>query len=105
MLVTLGLVSEGKKAIWVGIPMIFMYVTTIAANLITAWNLYITVISPNLGQPGYSKLAIIGAGILVVLAFFLVAAALFLAWEGWKAYLRLKEKSCVCSCSSPKLSV
>lgn len=92
MLVTLWLVSEGKKALWVGLPMIFMYITTISANLITAWNLYITVVVPHLGQPGYSRLAIIGAGLLVMLALFLVFASLFLAWEGWKAYLRLKER-------------
>jgi len=93
MLITLWLVSEGKKALWVALPMFFMYVTTVFANLITAWNLYITVVAPNWGKPGYSGLAIIGASILVLLALFLVAAAIFLAWEGWKAYLRLKAQA------------
>ncbi|MEW6379597.1 MAG: carbon starvation CstA family protein [bacterium] len=93
MLITLWLVSEGKKALWVALPMFFMYVTTVVANLITAWNLYITVVAPNWGKPDYSGLAITGALILVVLAFFLVGAALFLAWEGWKAYLRLKARA------------
>jgi carbon starvation protein len=93
MLVTIWLVSEGKKALWVGLPMLFMYVTTIFANLITAWNLYITIVAPNWARPGYSGLAVIGAGLLVLLALFLVVAALYLGWEGWKAYLRLKKKA------------
>jgi carbon starvation protein len=101
MLVTLWLVSEGKKALWVGLPMLFMYVTTIFANLITAWNLFATVVAPNWAKPGYSGLAIVGAGLLVLLALFLVVAALFLGWEGWKAYLRIKSKTPAASPAGP----
>jgi carbon starvation protein len=92
LLITLWLVSEGKSYLWAAIPMLFMYVTTIVANLITAWNLYVTVIQPNLGKAGY-EIPIAGAALLILAALFLVGAALYLGWEGWKAYQRLRAKA------------
>ncbi|MDP3045890.1 MAG: carbon starvation CstA family protein [Chloroflexota bacterium] len=92
MLVGLWLTAEGKKALWVWLPMLFMYVTTIVANLITAWNMYANIIQPNLGKPGY-EVPILGAALLIFAALFLVGAALFLGWEGWKAYGRLRGKA------------
>jgi carbon starvation protein len=92
MLVGLWLTGEGKKALWVWLPMLFMYVTTIVANLITAWNMYANIIAPNLGKAGY-EVPILGAALLIFAALFLVGAALFLGWEGWKAYSRLRGKA------------
>jgi carbon starvation protein len=92
MLIGLWLTAEKKQAIWVWIPMLFMYVTTIVANLITAWNMYANIIAPNMGKPDYT-VPIIGAALLILAALFLVAAALYLGWEGWKAYSRLKGQA------------
>jgi carbon starvation protein len=89
MLVGLWLTSEGKKAMWVWIPMIFMYVTTIVANLITAYNLFKTVFEPNFGKPDYI-VPVAGSGLMILVALFLVGAALYLGWAGWQAYNRLK---------------
>jgi carbon starvation protein len=92
MLVGLWLTSEGKKAIWVWIPMLFMYVTTIVANLITAYNLFKTVFEPNLGKADYI-VPVAGSAFMILLALFLVAAALYLGWAGLGAYGRLKAKT------------
>ncbi len=92
MLVGLWLTSERKAALWVWIPMLFMYVTTIVANLITAYNLFKTVLEPNMGKPEYT-MPILGSGFMILLALFLVGAALFLGWEGWKAYSKMKGQA------------
>jgi carbon starvation protein len=92
MLVGLWLTAEGKRTVWVWIPMIFMYITTIVANLITAWNMYANIIAPNLGKAGY-EVPILGAAGLIICALFLVVAALYLGWEGWRAYSRLRGKA------------
>jgi len=39
MLVSIWLISEGKSAAWAFYPMIFMFVTTIAALIYTSYNL------------------------------------------------------------------
>jgi len=92
MLVTLWLVSEGRNPLYAAVPMLFMYVTTIAANLITAYNLWAAVLVPNLGKPG-REIPVFGAICLVLIALFLVAAALYIGWEAWGAYQRLKAKA------------
>jgi carbon starvation protein len=89
ILVTLWLVSEKRNPAYAFWPMVFMYVTTIAANLITAWNLYATVVLPNLGQAGRG--VVVGGAILMILiALFLVLAALYIGYDAWRAYLRMK---------------
>jgi carbon starvation protein len=92
MLVGLWLTGEGKKAIWVWIPMLFMYATTIVANLITAYNLFKTVFEPNFGKPDYI-VPVAGSAFMILLALFLVGAALYLGWAGLGAYNRLKGKT------------
>jgi carbon starvation protein len=91
LVVTLWLVSIGRNAIWVGIPMLFMYVTTVAANLVTAYNLYVTVFTGNLGQPG-RIVPVLGSGLMIVVALLLVAAALVIGYDGWQAYRRFKAQ-------------
>jgi carbon starvation protein len=89
ILVTLWLVSEKRNPSFAFWPMVFMYVTTIAANLITAWNLYATVVLPNLSQPGRG--VVVGGAILMILiALFLVLAAIYIGYDAWRAYLRMK---------------
>ncbi|MBI3078258.1 MAG: hypothetical protein HYY85_14930, partial [Deltaproteobacteria bacterium] len=86
LLVTVWLVSVGKSWYYAGLPMIFMYVTTMAANLVTAYNLYVNVFTPNIaaGRP----LPVIGAGLMVLVALLLVVAAAFIGYDGWRAFAR-----------------
>lgn len=89
LLVTLWLVSEKKNPAYALLPMLFMYVTTIAANLITARNLWVTVVQPSLGKAG-REIIVVGASLLILIALFLVAAALYIGYDGWRAYKRMK---------------
>jgi len=90
MLVTLWLVETKKNPAYAFWPMLFMYVTCIAANLISAYNLYATVLLKQMGKPGL-EFAVFGAGAMIVIAVFLDVAALYIGWDAWKAYGRLKS--------------
>ena len=68
-------------ALW---PMLFMYITTLAATLVTAWNLYITIAV----KPATSVLPIAGAWAMIIIALLLVAAAVMIGWDGLRAYRR-----------------
>ncbi|MBI5571796.1 MAG: hypothetical protein HY914_17770 [Desulfomonile tiedjei] len=86
LLISAWLVSEGKSAAWAFYPMIFMFVTTIAALLYTAYNLLVVKV---LGGAVKGE-ALIGNTLMGLVALFLVCAALVLAWEGFKAFQRFK---------------
>ncbi len=90
MLVVLWLVEQKKSATYAFWPMVFMYVTTIAANLITVYNLWVTVLQKNLGKPEL-MFAVIGAGAMIVIALFLIIAALFIGYDAYQAYNRMKQ--------------
>jgi len=89
MLITLWLVSEKKNAAYAFWPMLFMYVTTIAANLVTAYNLWATVVQTNIGKAG-REFVVGGAVLMILIALFLVAAALYIGYDAWRAYNRMK---------------
>ncbi len=91
MLVTIWLINERKNALYAVEPMVFMYVTTIAACLVTAYNLWVAVVRPLAGQAGRG-LAVFGGVLMILIAIGLVAAALFVGWEAWRAYTRLKAR-------------
>ncbi|MCX5908440.1 MAG: hypothetical protein NTY64_14960, partial [Deltaproteobacteria bacterium] len=84
MLVTAWMISEGKKASWCFYPMIFMFVTTVAALIYTSYRLLTRVFTG--GVKGTE--AIIGNTLMGFVAIFLVVAALILAAEGMKAFSR-----------------
>ncbi len=88
MMISLWLVSEGRRAAFAAVPMAFMFVTTIGALLMTAYNLFV-VASAAMGK-GDAGVAI-GNYIMGILALFLVVAALVLAWDGWAAFRRSRE--------------
>jgi carbon starvation protein len=88
LLVTVWLVSTGRRAAYAGIPMVFMYVTTIAASLVTALNLYRTIVI----RPGTAGISLYGAWAMIAVALLLVLAALVIARDGWRAWSRLREK-------------
>jgi carbon starvation protein len=86
LLVTIWLASVGKEWLYAGLPMAFMYVTTVGSILVTAYNLYFNVYMPNL-EAG-RVLPVIGSGLMVLVAILLVVAALFIGLDGWRAFLR-----------------
>ncbi len=86
LLVTVWLASVGKNWLYAGLPMIFMYITTVASILVTAYNVYFNVYQPNLAAG--RTLPVIGSGLMVLVAILLVVAAVFIAIDGFRAFLR-----------------
>jgi carbon starvation protein len=86
LVASLWLLSQGKKALFTLIPMWFMFVTTIAALLYTSYSLLSKVAS---GQ--VKGEALIGNGLMGIVALFLVIAACFLLADGVKALKRYRE--------------
>jgi carbon starvation protein len=86
MLVTAYLMSEGKSYAWTFYPMIFMFITTIAALLYTSYTLLQRVFSGKVTGE-----ALIGNTLMGVVGFFLVIAAIILGIEGFKAFNRYKK--------------
>jgi len=86
MLVTAYLMSEGRPAAYAFYPMIFMFITTVAALLYTSYGLLSRVFT------GVVKgvEAIIGNTLMGFVGFFLVIAAIILAVEGVKAFNRYR---------------
>ena len=81
MLVTAWLMSEGKSYAWAFYPMIFMFVTTIAALSYTSYTLLSKV------AKGMVKgEALVGNTLMGLVGFFLVVAAIALGVEGIKAF-------------------
>ena len=82
LVVTVWLKSEKRNPSYALYPMLFMYVTTLFATAVTARNLYVTIAS----NPAMSGLPVAGAWAMIVLAVLLIIAALFIGWDGLKAY-------------------
>jgi carbon starvation protein len=86
MLMTVWLMSQGKSYKWTLYPMIFMFVTTIAALLVTSYRLlFLQVLA---GKVKGEQL--VGNTLMSLVAIFLVIAAIILAVEGLKALGRHK---------------
>jgi len=86
MLISIWLISEGRSAAWAFYPMIFMFVTTIAALVYTSYNLLSKVFTGAVKGE-----ALIGNALMGFVGFFLVIAAIILAVEGSKALIRYRE--------------
>jgi carbon starvation protein len=85
LLVTAWLMSEGRPSKWAFYPMIFMFITTIAALLYTSYSLLYKVFSGAVKGE-----ALVGNTLMGLVGFFLVIAALILGWEGIKALNRYR---------------
>jgi carbon starvation protein len=85
MLVTAWLMSEGKPAAWTFYPMIFMFITTIAALVYTSYTLLEKVVTGAVKGE-----ALVGNTLMGLVGFFLVIAAIFLGIEGVKAFGRYR---------------
>jgi carbon starvation protein len=86
LLVTVWLASVGKNWLYAGLPTIFMYVTTVASILVTAYNLYFNVYVPN--RDAGRMLPMVGSGLMVLVALLLVVAAVFIAIDGTRAFFK-----------------
>jgi carbon starvation protein len=87
LLVTLWLMSKGKSYLWTFIPFLFMFVTTIAALIITGTMVWISVFTQKLVID-----QLIGNILSGSIAYFLVIAALILAWDALKAFQRYRAE-------------
>src|SRR5512143_2360505 len=100
LIVTIWLVSIKRSAAFAAIPMIFMYVTTMASTLITAYNMWSTVLFPK-GQLQTDGFALFGGIIMVGVAALLFVCAVIIAWDGWKAYQNLTHGAAATPARAP----
>ncbi len=91
LVVTVWLVATRRNPFYAGVPAAFMYVTTTAAALVTAYNLFATVFSKNLGQAG-KEIVIFGSGITILIAALIVGAAVMIAYDGIRALQRYRRE-------------
>jgi carbon starvation protein len=84
LVVTVWLKSEKRNPTFALLPMIFMYVTTLAATAVTARNLYVTIAV----NPKMTWLPVAGAWAMIAVSALLFVAALLIGWDGLKAYRR-----------------
>jgi carbon starvation protein len=86
LLVTVWLRSVGKNPAFAGIPMVFMYVTTMAATLVTAYNLLVTIAT----NANSALISVVGAWAMIGVAVLLFIAAALIAWDAWGAWNRYR---------------
>jgi len=88
LIVTLWLRTSGRNPSYALYPMIFMYVTTMAGTLVTAYNLYASILSnpKSAAQP----INVIGAVAMIIVALLLFSAALVIAYDAWGSWKRIR---------------
>ncbi len=84
LVVSVWLKSEKRNPTYAVLPMLFMYFTTLAATVVTARNLYVTIAA----NPKMSALPVAGAWAMIAVSVLLFVAAILIGWDGYKAYLR-----------------
>jgi len=89
LIVCLWLRAEGRNPRYAFWPMLFMYVTTMAAILVTAYNLYASILT----NPAIAAEPVnyIGAIAMIIVALLLFAAAVVIAYDAWHAWHRPKQ--------------
>lgn len=90
MLISLWLMSEGKKNAWTLYPAIFMIITTIAALLFLAYTNFKKLATPNITTQAFLASLLVG-----IIALVLVVAAGVLIADGWKALRKPRAKEAV----------
>ncbi len=87
LIVSLWLKSVGRNPRYAFWPMLFMYVTTMAAIIVTAYNLYASILSnPKIAAQPINS---IGAIAMILLSVLLFMAALLIAYDAWHAWTKL----------------
>ena len=84
LVVAVWLKSEKRNPTYALLPMLFMYFTTLAATIVTARNLYVTIAA----NPKMSALPVGGAWAMIAVSALLFVAAILIGWDGYKAYTR-----------------
>jgi len=84
LVVAVWLKSENRNPSYALYPMIFMYITTLAATVVTARNLYVTIAA----NPTMTWLPVAGAWAMIGVSALLLVAAILIGWDGYRAYLR-----------------
>lgn len=90
LIVTIWLRSAGRNPSYALYPTLFMYITTMAATLVVGYNMYQTVLFPK-GQLQADPIALGGGVFMVVIAVVLFIAAVFIGYDGWKAWQKYGE--------------
>ncbi|HVP51835.1 MAG TPA: carbon starvation CstA family protein [Terriglobales bacterium] len=88
LIVSLWLKSIGRSprfALW---PMLFMYVTTMAAIVVTGYNLYASILSNP--QIAAQPINVVGAVAMIIVAALLFVASVLIAYDAWRAWTRMK---------------
>jgi len=91
LVVTVWLASSRRNPLYSGIPCAFMYITTMAATLVTGYNLWQSILSKQWGKAG-GEIAVAGSLITIAIAALLFVAALFIAIDGVRAFQRYRAK-------------
>jgi carbon starvation protein len=87
LIVSLWLKSVGQSPRYAFWPMLFMYVTTMAAIGVTAYNLYASILSnPKIASQPINS---IGAIAMILVSALLFVAAIIIAYDAWHAWRRL----------------
>lgn len=81
LIVTVWLKEQKKNPAYALWPTVFMYVTTLAATIVTARNLFVTIV-PQGGT------AAAGAWAMIAISALLFVSALLIGWDGYQAYQR-----------------
>jgi len=88
LIVSIWLKQSGKNPRYAFYPMIFMYITTMAAIMVTGYNLYASILSnPTVATQPINS---IGAVSMIIVAVLLFVAALMIAYDAWGAWRRMK---------------
>lgn len=91
LIVSVWLKSTGRNHLYASIPMVFMYVTTMAATIVIAYNQYVNVLT----APAFAGQAIvqIGGWAQMIISVLLFACAVVIAWDSWKAWQKYSGKA------------
>lgn len=88
LIVSVWLRSTKKNPLYAAIPAVFMYITTMAAILVNAYNQYINVLT----APAFAGQAIVqlGGWAMMIISLLLFVCAAIIAWDGWTAWQKYR---------------
>ncbi|MFB3917029.1 MAG: carbon starvation protein A [Terriglobales bacterium] len=90
LIVSLWLKKSGRNPAYALYPMMFMYLTTMAATVVTAYNLYASILSnPTIAAQPINT---IGAVAMIIVAALLFIAAALIAYDAYGAWRRMKPE-------------
>jgi carbon starvation protein len=84
LIVTVWLKQQKKNPAFALWPTIFMYITTLAATLVTARNLFVTIVP----KGGFVA---VGAWAMILISILLFVSAILIGWDGYVAYQRFAK--------------